>query len=502
MQKRESVAPYGGILADNVGAGKTFTIAGLLRESPLWPVLILVPKSLIWQWMDVLNDADLEEELHVVPSARRNKTKEKNKDAIVVGIGMEGNKLILATHGCLLDPPEEMLNRSWGRIVVDEAHCAKNPKSITNRSLLALRAHAKWGLTATPVQNCKDDLSAIARALGIVSDDPKFIREMFVHQTTPLEEPDRTSDKRLSVTTMSIPLQKEMEVKAYRDAVKLLARVGISLDAKEDEEEDGQEQEQEFDLFPEWANTNTNPNTNMCRMAFLRCRQAATHPSLYYESMSASLASASASESHTRCIEFRIMAEQARTIPAIEASSKIEFIVNDVLSHPDQAAVVFCEWSSEMRLIVDALRSAGAEALSYNGKLSVQEREDVLSRFRKWSQKANQPTVLVAQIKCASAGLNLQCACRGYIMRPQWNPATERQAIGRLHRSGQERDVHVIRLVASIPSDGEGAKTKTVDELALGKQQIKLKCITEVMKDGEMEKTLGGLATVQLQDLI
>lgn len=88
--------------------------------------------------------------------------------------------------------------------------------------------------------------------------------------------------------------------------------------------------------------------------------------------------------------------------------------------------------------------------------------------------------MLVAQIKCASAGLNLQCASRAYIMRPQWNPAVERQAVGRLHRSGQTRDVNVIRLVGK----------DTIDEMVLQRQRGKLTCITSTMKDDEMERVL------------
>ena len=70
---------------------------------------------------------------------------------------------------------------------------------------------------------------------------------------------------------------------------------------------------------------------------------------------------------------------------------------------------------------------------------------------------------------------------QAYIVRPQWNPAVERrQAVGRLHRSGQTREVHVVRLVA------EG----TVNESVLVTQRDKLKCVTQTMWDDEMERAL------------
>lgn len=121
--------------------------------------------------------------------------------------------------------------------------------------------------------------------------------------------------------------------------------------------------------------------------------------------------------------------------------------------------------------------------LQFNGKLSVQERDEVLARFRQGGgSEGGRPVVLVAQIRCAACGLNLQCASRAYLMRPQWNPAVERQAVGRLHRQGQTRPVVVLRLVAK----------GTVDERTLRRNRTKLACVTEVLGDDEMEACLTG----------
>ena len=43
--------------------------------------------------------------------------------------------------------------------------------------------------------------------------------------------------------------------------------------------------------------------------------------------------------------------------------------------------------------------------------------------------------------------INLTIANRIYILEPQWNPSTERQAIGRAPRPGQQNQVTVIRYV-------------------------------------------------------
>lgn len=65
---------------------------------------------------------------------------------------------------------------------------------------------------------------------------------------------------------------------------------------------------------------------------------------------------------------------------------------------------------------------------------------------------------LLVLIQCGGVGLNLQCAARAYLMRPQWVPGIEHQAIGQLHRSGQTREVIVVRLIAVGTADEDVVK--------------------------------------------
>ena len=45
--------------------------------------------------------------------------------------------------------------------------------------------------------------------------------------------------------------------------------------------------------------------------------------------------------------------------------------------------------------------------------------------------------------------IDLISACHVHILEPQWNPMTESQAIGRVHRIGQTQQVSVTRYIVS-----------------------------------------------------
>lgn len=58
-------------------------------------------------------------------------------------------------------------------------------------------------------------------------------------------------------------------------------------------------------------------------------------------------------------------------------------------------------------------------------------------------------TVFLMSIKAGGVGLNLVAATRVYLLEPQWNPAIEQQAIDRVWRLGQTREVTTIRMIIS-----------------------------------------------------
>ncbi|KAH6717695.1 P-loop containing nucleoside triphosphate hydrolase protein [Leptodontidium sp. MPI-SDFR-AT-0119] len=76
-----------------------------------------------------------------------------------------------------------------------------------------------------------------------------------------------------------------------------------------------------------------------------------------------------------------------------------------------------------------------------DGKTSLTQRKEALSAF----QSGDSVRVILVSITCGGAGLDLTAGSRAYLLEPHWNPMVEEQALCRVHRVGQERNVTTIR---------------------------------------------------------
>lgn len=56
---------------------------------------------------------------------------------------------------------------------------------------------------------------------------------------------------------------------------------------------------------------------------------------------------------------------------------------------------------------------------------------------------------ILTSLRCGSTGLNLTAANHVFLMEPQWNPIVEDQALDRVHRIGQEKEVTTVRYIVN-----------------------------------------------------
>ena len=107
------------------------------------------------------------------------------------------------------------------------------------------------------------------------------------------------------------------------------------------------------------------------------------------------------------------------------------------------APVCLAEFTGFMDLVQRALSAHTFAHVRLDGSLPQKQRAAVVSSFT----SSKQPCILVASLKAGGVGLNLIAATRVYVMDLWWNAAVESQAVDRIHRFGQTREVYVTRFL-------------------------------------------------------
>ncbi|ESN96427.1 hypothetical protein HELRODRAFT_95427 [Helobdella robusta] len=204
---RELQLPRGGILADDMGLGKTLTMISLVlkqkqeksemqstsktswigksnRKVESGGTLIICPASLLHQWRIEIEKRLMPGLLDVLvyhgPSRRCSVESLCQFDVILTTYNIIQSEVGISaamkdekhTHDLpAVDETETtdwstvLLAITWERIILDEGHNIKNPKSLTALSICRLRSRIRWVMTGTPIHNNLLDMYSLLRFL-------------------------------------------------------------------------------------------------------------------------------------------------------------------------------------------------------------------------------------------------------------------------------------------------------------------------------------------------
>lgn len=412
----------GGILADDMGLGKTMQTIATMKGNPQTTLVITIV-GIVGQWRDALIEFGGFKPIIVNPS--------------FTGILPQDIDVVLTTYSCFQKQKttECFSLVNWGRIVLDEGHKIRNASGKGHTEIAKLNASIKWILSGTPIQNSIKDIATLSRWVG--------------HDSADMDQ-----------TISTILLRRTQEQQAIRNetlALPELETQQVHLEFDTDDEKIFYDKVQQFYI-------ERTSNKNDAMETIIRCRQAATHPLLFLQSI----------ENPKKHKKRKIILENELPTELPASATKFTYIINDIKNvqrETKEKCLIFCSWTNEMKLIQRELKSEGIASLMYDGKISQANKEAVIYNF----QNTTIP-VLILQITCGNAGLNLQCASRVYIMSPHWNPCIELQAIGRAYRKGQTKEVKCIRLLMK----------GTVEDRCEDIQMNKLDLISSAMSDDSM----------------
>ncbi|KAL3806165.1 hypothetical protein ACHAXA_004494, partial [Cyclostephanos tholiformis] len=131
--------------------------------------LVIAPLSLISQWEEELvSKTDLS---HLVYYDSTKKALGCSAfscvDAVVTTYGSIQSEFVSLSLTGAVEPGRShpLLQFGWKRIILDEAHGIKNPRTILSKACCMLRSESRWCVTGTPIQNSLMDVYGLLKFL-------------------------------------------------------------------------------------------------------------------------------------------------------------------------------------------------------------------------------------------------------------------------------------------------------------------------------------------------
>ncbi|WVF71338.1 hypothetical protein IAT40_006141 [Kwoniella sp. CBS 6097] len=133
-------------------------------------------------------------------------------------------------------------------------------------------------------------------------------------------------------------------------------------------------------------------------------------------------------------------------------SAKIDELVKYLQIFPgDEKTLVFSQFTSFLDQVALRLNEDKIAWVRFDGRMNATKRQQVIADFQRpvspVAGKKN-PRVMLISLKSGAVGLNLTAASNVFLCDPWWQSAIEAQAVDRVHRMGQTRQVRVFQLIA------------------------------------------------------
>jgi SNF2 family DNA or RNA helicase len=110
---------------------------------------------------------------------------------------------------------------------------------------------------------------------------------------------------------------------------------------------------------------------------------------------------------------------------------------------PGSKSLIFSQFTTTLEWLKIELPKSGFQFRTLSGSMSMTARDKALKDF----QGDPPTTIFLLSLRAGAVGINLTEANRVFLMEPALNPALEAQAIGRVHRLGQTKNVEITRFV-------------------------------------------------------
>lgn len=394
------------ILADEVGLGKTIEAGLILKEYMIRglvkKVLILVPASLVSQWA-----SELTSKFYIPAVAQKKSYVWEQCDVVVSSIDTAKR-----------NPHRDIIfGLDYDLIIIDEAHKLKNNKTKNYEFVQSLKKKFCLLLTATPIQNRISEIFNLVSLLkpGHLGNETVFY-EKYKRDSRSLNDDqhlkelvnkvmirNRRADTGIEWTERhveTIPIQFSAGEKALYDAVSELRS------------EDNWMATSAFSVMTLQREACSSREAVFVTLKNMLNKKE--DPSPYFQAQIESL---------------------IEKVQAVQMNSKAEKAL-ELIKKIDDKVIIFTEYRATQLYLQWFLKQNGITSVPFRGGFKRGKKDWMRELFQKHAQ------VLIAT-EAGGEGINLQFCHHIINFDLPWNPMRLEQRIGRVHRLGQEQDVHI-----------------------------------------------------------
>nr|WP_234489429.1 SNF2-related protein [Paenibacillus sp. S28] len=399
------------ILADEVGLGKTIEAGLILKEymvrGLVSKVLILVPASLVLQWVRELNSK------FGIPAVAQKKAYSWHSDVVVASMDTAKR-----------EPHKDMLmEQEYDMLIIDEAHKLKNKKTTNYQFIQKLRKKYCLLLTATPVQNDMSELFNLITLLkpGQLGRQGDFAANFVVGKRQAKNE-DQLRDELAKVMIRN--RRGEGPVQFTKRTVR---NVSLQLSPEEQALYDGVTSFVKNQYKASGGNL-----SSMLSLVTLQREVCSSRDAVFLTLVNLSKKIPDDSPLTAEVWEL------VNAIRNIKANTKAEKTI-ELIKDMNEKVIVFTEYRATQEYLLQYFQKHGLSCVPYRGGMNRGKKDWMMDLFRGRAQ------VMIAT-EAGGEGINLQFCHHMINFDLPWNPMRVEQRIGRVHRLGQQNDVKIYNL--------------------------------------------------------
>ncbi|ALC81598.1 MULTISPECIES: DEAD/DEAH box helicase [Bacillus] len=397
------------ILADEVGLGKTVEAGLIMKEYMIRglakKILILVPASLVSQWVKELREKFL------IPAVEQKKSYVWEQCDVVVS----------SIDTAKRSPHKEIvLSLPYDLVIIDEAHKLKNNKTKNYEFVRTLKKKYCLLLTATPIQNKIEEIFNLVSLLkpGHLGNETVF-SEAYSKQKLSIEEQDH-----LKNLVNKVMIRNRRQNTGVDWTKRLVKTISVTLSPTEEA------------LYKEITELRRNKEEASSAFSIMTLeRECCSSREAVYMTLKKMIDN---QEKQTPAIHMDAIERLMEQINQVTQNSKAIEVV-ELIKKINDKVVIFTEYRASQIYLQWFLQQNGISSVPFRGGFKRGKKDWMKELFR------NKVQVLIAT-EAGGEGINLQFCSSIINYDLPWNPMRLEQRIGRIHRFGQTRDVQIYNM--------------------------------------------------------